>query len=97
LFKQTGPLLERQPESSFWLPTSTDRFYPDFVAELKDGRIFVVEYKGAVYLTNDDTREKDDIGRVWAAASKGRCVFAMVTDTERAGKSVAAQLKAALT
>lgn len=31
--------LERQPEASFWLPTSTDRFYPDFVAELTDGRI----------------------------------------------------------
>src|SRR5690606_23600414 len=39
--------LERQPDSSFWLPTSTDRFYPDFVAELTDGRILAVEYKGA--------------------------------------------------
>jgi type III restriction enzyme len=31
--------LERQPERSFWLPTATDRFYPDFVCKLKDGRI----------------------------------------------------------
>ena len=31
--------------NSFWLPTSTDKFYPDFVAMLKDGRILVVEYK----------------------------------------------------
>ncbi len=88
--------LERQPEASFWLPTSTDRFYPDFVAQLDDGRVLVVEYKGAVYLSNDDTKEKQTIGAVWAAASKGRCVFAMVTDAASAGKSVAAQLKAAL-
>jgi len=38
--------LERRPDTSFWLQTSTDRFYPDFVAELTDGRILVVEYKG---------------------------------------------------
>ena len=31
--------LERRPDAAFWLPTSTDRFYPDFVAELTDGRI----------------------------------------------------------
>jgi type III restriction enzyme len=88
--------LERQPDASFWLPTSTDRFYPDFVAQLSDGRIFVVEYKGAVYMSNDDTKEKRTIGEVWAAASQGRCVFAMVTDTEHAGRPVAAQLQAAL-
>ena len=41
-----------------WLPTSTDRFYPDFVAMLQDGRIFVVEYKGADRMDTGDTREK---------------------------------------
>jgi type III restriction enzyme len=30
---------------SFWLPTATDKFYPDFVAQLADGRLLVVEYK----------------------------------------------------
>jgi type III restriction enzyme len=34
-----------QPHS-FWLQTSTDKFYPDFVALLEDGRVLVVEYKG---------------------------------------------------
>jgi len=32
---------------SFWLQTSTDKFYPDFVCKLKDGRVVVVEYKAA--------------------------------------------------
>jgi type III restriction enzyme len=88
--------LELQPDSAFWLPTSTDRFYPDFVAELEDGRLFVIEYKGGDRYSNDDSREKRDIGAVWAAASGGRCVFAMVTDATTAGRPVAAQLRAAI-
>ena len=88
--------LERQPASAFWLPTSTDRFYPDFVAQFDDGRIFVVEYKGSDRYTTDDSKEKRAIGDVWAGASKGRCKFAMVTDAATAGKSVGAQLLGAL-
>jgi type III restriction enzyme len=88
--------LERQPSYSFWLPTSTDRFYPDFVAELDDGRLFVVEYKGAGYYTTADSQEKRDIGSVWAAASEGRCVFVMVTHPSIAGMSVSAQLRRAI-
>ncbi|MEW9625429.1 DEAD/DEAH box helicase [Rhodanobacter geophilus] len=88
--------LERQPEASFWLPTSSDRFYPDFVAELTDGRLLAVEYKGGYLESNDDSREKRDIGKVWAAASKGRCVFAMVTDAKTAGMSMATQLRQAI-
>ena len=38
--------VSRHPDS-FWLPTATDRFHPDFVALLNDGRYLVVEYKGA--------------------------------------------------
>ncbi len=89
--------LERQPETSFWLPTSTDRFYPDFVAELTDGRILVVEYKGADRYSNDDSREKRDIGAVWAAASNGRCRFVMVTAPMAVGGvSVVDQLRSSL-
>ena len=31
--------------TSFRLQTATDRFYPDFVCQLKDGRVLVVEYR----------------------------------------------------
>lgn len=83
--------LERQPETSFWLPTSTDRFYPDFVAELLDGRLLVVEYKGAHLYGNADSREKRDIGLVWARESGN--VFVMATDQPTAGVDIAAQLR----
>ena len=62
----------------FWLPTSIDKFYPDFVVQLKDSRILVVEYKGSHIADTPDTKEKDIIGQIWAERSKGRCLFKMV-------------------
>jgi type III restriction enzyme len=88
--------LERQPDHAFWLPTATDRFYPDFVAELEDGRLLVVEYKGGHLFGSPDAREKETIGKVWAAASGGRCVFLMATDAATAGRPVSVQLRTAM-
>jgi len=78
--------LDRQPVHSFWLQTSTDRFYPDFVAKLKNGKILVVEYKGLDRATNEDTEEKERLGRLWAARSGGQCVFEMVKGPGELGK-----------
>lgn len=75
----------RNPDRSqlaFSLQTSTDRFYPDFVCELKDGRFLVVEYKGRYLLTNDDSKEKKDLGELWEKRSNGACLFLMVSDGE---------------
>ncbi|MCP5277695.1 MAG: DEAD/DEAH box helicase family protein [Thiobacillus sp.] len=86
--------LPRHPEFSFWLPTSSDNFYPDFVAELMDGRLLVVEYKGEGYKSNDDSSEKRMIGEYWARASGN--LFLMAVDKDTAGRGVKAQLKALL-
>lgn len=89
--------LERRPDTSFWLPTSTDRFYPDFVLQLVDGRIAVVEYKGGHYWSNDDSKEKRDIGAVWASISGGTCRFVMVTSPDTAsGVQVVEQIRRAI-
>ncbi|MGB7213645.1 MAG: restriction endonuclease subunit R, partial [Gammaproteobacteria bacterium] len=89
--------LERRGAASFSLPTSTDAFYPDFVEFLRDGRVLVVEYKGWVYFTNEDSREKRDIGSVWATASKGRCRFVMVTAPSAVGnRTIEQQLRDAI-
>ena len=87
--------IEQQERFSFWLPTATDYFYPDFVAELIDGRLFVVEYKGDAYATNDDSREKRAVGVAWARASGGQAVFAMV-ERLADGQDVTAQLRRAM-
>ncbi len=62
---------------SFWLQTSTDKFYPDFVALLEDGRILVVEFKGEDRWSNDDSKEKRLLGQLWAARSNDWCLFVM--------------------
>ena len=54
-----------------------DKFYPDFVAELVDGRYLAVEYKGADRWSDDDSKEKRALGELWAERSKGRCIFVM--------------------
>jgi len=69
--------LVKRPNASFWLQTSTDKFYPDFVARLRDGRILVVECKGAHLWDGPDAKEKRDIGELWADRSNGRCLFVM--------------------
>jgi type III restriction enzyme len=73
----------RRPGHSFWLQTSTDKFYPDFVCKLKDGRVVVVEYKGG-HLWNDETKEKKALGELWAKRSGGSCLFVMPTDKDYA-------------
>ncbi len=85
--------LALQPESSFWLQTSTDRFYPDFVAETLDGRLLVVEYKGKDYATNDDSREKKLLGEVWARGSNGRALFLMALKKDERGRNVHEQIR----
>jgi type III restriction enzyme len=59
----------------FWLPTSRGRFFPDFVAELVDERIAVVEFKGAHLVNHPDELEKKQVGLLWAKGSKGKAVF----------------------
>lgn len=88
--------LSGRPQTSFWLPTSTDRFYPDFVAMLTDGRIFVIEFKGADRVTTDDTKEKRNIGELWAAKSGGKGLFLMAQMKDEQGRSLKAQIDAVL-
>lgn len=64
--------------TSFWLQLPHQKFYPDFVALLHDGRILVVEYKGGHLYEAE--RAKRTIGSVWAEASGGECLFCMPTD-----------------
>lgn len=92
--------VSRHP-NAFHLPTATDRFYPDFVALMEDGRILVVEYKGRDRSPEEsrDSREKDLVGRLWASSSGGRDVFVTATmknaDPGEITKAIRAALDAA--
>ena len=77
--------------SSFSLPTATDKFYPDFVALLNDGRLLVVEYKGAHIAEGSDTNEKRTIGALWERKSNDKGLFIIAEQTVD-GKDVRQQL-----
>ncbi|WP_411032843.1 hypothetical protein [Shinella sp. BYT-45] len=81
----------RHPKA-FWLPTASGKFYPDFVAELTDGRILVVEYKGEHLTDAADTDEKRAIGALWEKASGGKGLFLMA-EKQIDGKDVRQQLR----
>lgn len=82
--------LERR---GFWLPLAKSKFYPDFVAELTDGRILVVEHKGKVYATNDDSKEKCNVGDLWEESSGGKALFLMTVE-EKGKPSLFEQISA---
>lgn len=70
--------LVRKPTCSFFLPSLKDRFYPDFVCRLPDGRTLVVEYKSG--RDWDSSKPDRDIGELWAELSGGKCLFVMVKE-----------------
>jgi len=74
---------------AYRLPTATDYFYPDFVAELKDGRLLVIEYKGRL---DDDSAEKDNIGLKAEETSGGKLLFLMAVQRDAAGRGVTDQI-----
>jgi type III restriction enzyme len=61
---------------SFSLPTSSDRFYPDFLIRLENGGIIAAEYKGSHIADGKDSDEKKRMGELWERRSNGRCAFA---------------------
>jgi type III restriction enzyme len=63
--------------TSFSLQTSTDRFYPDFICLLQDGRILVVEYKNSRDWDLPDNAEKRQLGELWERRSNGKGLFIM--------------------
>jgi len=83
--------VDRQ-KGAFSLPTSKDKFYPDFVARLTDGRILVVEYKGAHLASADEAQEKQNIGALWEAKSGGKALFLMAVKVDDHGRDVGRQI-----
>ena len=62
------------------------------MAELEDGRVAVIEYKGADRTDGPDSREKRNIGARLQEVSDGRVIFAWIDGNAAA----AGQLDSAL-
>ena len=81
--------------ASFWLPTAAGKFYPDFVAQLEDERLLVVEYKGEHLADRPDTAEKQAIGELWQRKSNGKGIF-IVVEKSAGGRDMRQQLSDAI-
>ena len=86
--------LSYKSAGGFSLPLSPGRFFPDFIAELKDERIAIVEYKGKHRSELAEELHKKDVGELWEARSDGKCVFAWVVDQDWATMEAALAAKA---
>ncbi|QJQ94831.1 MULTISPECIES: DEAD/DEAH box helicase [Halomonadaceae] len=82
--------------TQFWMPTSVQRTYPDFVARLKDGRLLVIEYKGKDRFTADQEKEKRLVGDLWAKGSRGNGLYLMAQKTDEQGRNVREQIQAVI-
>ena len=80
-------------QDAFSLPLAQGNFYPDFIAELNDGRVFVVEYKGELTADTGDTQRKRSIGKLWEKVSGDKGVF-IIVEKERDGMDMRAQMSA---
>jgi len=83
-------------KSQFWMPTSRQRTYPDFVARLKDGRLLIVEYKGGDRYSADSEKEKRMVGELWATKCNGKGTYLMAQLKDEKGNSVTEQLQAVI-
>jgi type III restriction enzyme len=74
--------LTHESAGGFSLPLSPGRFFPDFIAELEDRRIVIVEYKGGHLAQDPKELHKEAVGKLWQERSAGRCVFVRVVDRD---------------
>lgn len=85
--------LERRESCAFRLPVSSGWFYPDFVAQLEDGRVMVIEYKGEHLTALESEKEKAEIGKLWEQKSGGKALFLFAIKKDESGRDVAGQIQ----
>jgi type III restriction enzyme len=79
--------LEALPNIKFWIRNrerkdpfylqgwQKNRFYPDFIAVTDKGNILALEWKGEDRKSNDDTKYKEEVAKIWERLGKGTLHF----------------------
>ena len=67
-------------QGGFWLPKSPGNFFPDFIVELLNGVLVLVEYKNKKLAEALDEQHKKAVGELWERRSNGRGRFAWVVE-----------------
>ncbi len=71
---------EHALQGGFWLPKSPGKFFPDFIVELKDARVVLIEYKMGKMASDPEEQHKKAVGELWASRSEGHCRFGWIVD-----------------
>lgn len=66
-------------------------FNPDFVTELKGGRILMMEYKGAHL--HEYEQEKHNVGELWEEKGQGKVLFLWAIEHDSQSRDVYRQLE----
>ena len=56
--------------------------YPDFIVMTNSGKIVMVETKGEHLTSNDDSREKAELGKIWQAQAGAKYRYYMVSEQD---------------
>lgn len=74
--------LDRETQGGFCLPLSPGRFFPDFVVELENRTLIMVEYKMGKMAHDPAELHKKAVGDLWAARSHSHACFAWVVNRD---------------
>lgn len=70
--------------------------YPDFMVMTKSGKVVMVETKGEHLTSNDDSRAKAELGKIWQAQAGAKYRYYMVSAEHINGNPDATALDAFL-
>ncbi|OIO20598.1 hypothetical protein AUJ17_04510 [Candidatus Micrarchaeota archaeon CG1_02_47_40] len=66
----------RERKDPFYLQGwQRNKFYPDFIALTNKGNLLALEWKGEDRISNEDTKYKQDLARVWEKVGKNNHFF----------------------
>jgi len=69
----------REKKDPFYLQGwQKNNFYPDFIALTNKGNILALEWKGEDRVSNEDTKYKEEIAKVWEQLGKGKLNFFLI-------------------
>jgi type III restriction enzyme len=80
---------EHESQGGFWLPKSPGKYFPDFLVELQNGVILLVEYKMGKMASDPEEQHKRAVGELWQARSGGRGRYAWIVDRNWQGLEAA--------
>jgi type III restriction enzyme len=83
--------LDNDRTAAFWLPYPEDlAFFPDFIAQLKNGKVMVLEVKGE-HLENAQSADKHKVLDLWGRTTGGIAKWVSAPDqTQGAGLNLLA-------